>query len=159
MIKISLKNCETYSAILKKAYKDGDGFYSKVNKILAAESIEISKSTFYRVVKKLDMKNIPTRNKDLKDLRVFLKSNKTSEKTIEELLELLDEKGFKKGDVSYNEFDLRSRLKKYGLSFKKKDLSKKVYTNSKRITSKYSYAFKDLKAILEKNKDLKLDRD
>lgn len=120
--------------------------------------IKASRTSLYRILNNHDFFKYP----EVKDIRtktdkmlLFLKSINTETLTVEEICQKLNISFEKFPNTPYNKWDIYSILNRFSLNYKKKDLSKKCYKNSKRVVSKYSKSIEKIKEILTFEKDIK----
>ena len=137
MINLSKQNILDHVDVIKECYVQSSGGVKETIQLLAQKDIGMSKTSFYRLLQAISFFDIPEvaeiKNRFEKVSNFLRYEVNTEQKTIDEIVLAVTGCG-----LNYNQWDVYSLLRRLGLRYKKKDLSKKVYTQSKRVVSKYT---------------------
>ena len=159
MIFLSKKNINEYIEQIRDTFVSCNGGFKELLKKLEDLQIKTSKTSLYRLLKDSSFYKYPEVVEictKTERIVTFLKSIKTEELTVEDIQQKLNQNFRKFSNKDYNILDTFSILKRYFFKYKKKDLSKKCYKNSKRVKSKYSESILKIKEILiNTEKDIK----
>lgn len=131
MLVLTKKSIETYLGVIEECFVQADGSVIGTIERLQARGLQLSKTSFYRSLnptgffERPAVAQIKSRADDLKALLLALD---TASKTIPEILRFTAEAGFREMTQPH----LHGYLRRLGLTYKKCDLSKKVYLHPNR---------------------------
>lgn len=153
MVSLSKQNILDHLSMVKECYVKSSGSVKETLETLAQSGFSVSKTSFYRLLKEtpfFELPEIVAFTKRTENFETFLREIQSETKTIDELLELFNAKFTSE---NFNQWDMYSILSRTGLKYKKKDLSKKVYIQSKRVESKYAQQIDAIKKVIASGVD------